>query len=55
MLSAKETNMALSGPEQRELVDLRGRVDRFVLRRSFVLALLKWRGHTLPSIPARLN
>lgn len=46
---------ALSNAEEGELAELRGRVDRFVLRRSFVLALLKWRGHTLPSIPARLN
>lgn len=36
--------------EQRiELTALRAATDRYVTRRSYALALLKWRGHTLPS------
>jgi len=38
----------LSAAEQEELSHLRDAVDRFVLRRSCALALLKWRGHALP-------
>ena len=38
----------LSTAEQEELSHLRDAVDRFVLRRSCALALLKWRGHALP-------
>ena len=38
----------LSGADQEELSHLRDAVDRFVLRRSCALALLKWRGHALP-------
>ncbi|MGH2387194.1 MAG: hypothetical protein ACRDIE_03245 [Chloroflexota bacterium] len=34
--------------EQAELATLREATDRFVTRRSYALALLKWRGHTIP-------
>ena len=37
----------LSEAEQEELSHLRDAVDRFVLRRSCALALLKWRGRAL--------
>ena len=39
----------LTTAEQRELAELRTATDRFVTRRSYALALLKWRGHTLPA------
>lgn len=38
----------LTGAERTELVRLRTTTDHFVLRRSYVMALLKWRGYTLP-------
>lgn len=44
---------ALSAPEQGELERLRAETDRQVLRKSFALALLKWRGHALPFAEAR--
>ncbi len=40
----------LTETEKIELEALRTDTDRSVIRRSYVLALLKWRGHTLPSI-----
>lgn len=42
---------ALTAPEQHALDTLRGATDRFVTRRSYALALLKWRGYTLPMEP----
>jgi hypothetical protein len=44
---------ALTEAEREELARLRTATDRFVLRRSYALALLKWRGHTLP-VPAEV-
>ena len=38
----------LSTAEHEELVELRAAADRFVTRRSYALALLKWHGHTIP-------
>jgi hypothetical protein len=35
--------------EQQELAALRTATDRYVIRRSYALALLKWRGHVLPT------
>lgn len=40
----------LTPDEQAELVALREATDRFVTRRSYALALLKWRGHAIPAI-----
>jgi hypothetical protein len=40
----------LTTAEQRELETLRTVTDRFVTRRSYALALLKWHGHTLPTV-----
>ncbi len=39
----------LSEAGRAELARLRASADRFVFRRSYALALLKWRGHTLPA------
>jgi hypothetical protein len=39
----------LSELERGELDQLRQAADAFVLRRSYALALLKWRGYTLPA------
>src|SRR5262249_7257577 len=38
----------LTATEQHELEALRTTTDRFVTRRSYALALLKWHGYTLP-------
>src|SRR5262245_8374810 len=43
LLRKAESN-ALTIPEQAELNDLRDDTDRHVIRRSYALALLKWRG-----------
>lgn len=40
----------LTPEEQAKLVELRNETDHFVTRRSYALALLKWRGHTLPAM-----
>ena len=37
----------LSTAEHKELAELRAAADRFVTRRSYALALLKWHGHTI--------
>lgn len=47
-LLRKHQAQPLTAAEQRELADLRTRTDRFVTRRSYALALLKWRGHPVP-------
>ena len=39
----------LTDAKREELAHLRAATDRFVIRRSYALALLKWRGHTLPT------
>jgi hypothetical protein len=41
----------LTAAEQQDLETLREETDRFVTRRSYALALLKWHGHTLPADP----
>lgn len=38
----------LTAAEREELARLRAATDRFVFRRSYALALLKWRGYALP-------
>jgi hypothetical protein len=47
-LLQKNASGVLSEQERQELGQLRSTTDRFVLRRSTLLALLKWRGYTLP-------
>lgn len=46
-LLRRQTRQTLSAAEQTELARLREDTDRFVLRRSYALALLKWRGHAV--------
>jgi hypothetical protein len=47
-LLRKNSSRGLKATEREELSQLRSQTDRLVLRRSYALALLKWRGHTLP-------
>ncbi len=46
-LLERNREQQLSELEAAELARLRMITDRFVLRRSYALALLKWRGHTI--------
>jgi hypothetical protein len=48
-LLRKAQEGTLTAAEQHELEALRTATDRFVTRRSYALALLKWHGHTLPT------
>jgi predicted transcriptional regulator len=48
-LLQKVQDGTLTDGEQAELDALRSLVDREVLRRSYALALLKWRGYTIPA------
>lgn len=47
-LLRKNQSGRLTNAELQELARLRAATDRFVFRRSYALALLKWRGYTLP-------
>jgi hypothetical protein len=51
----KNQNDDLSIGEQTELAHLREIVDKFVMRRSYALALLKWRGYSLPQLQEAQN
>lgn len=44
----KKANGTLTSDEQAELVQLRTEADRFMLRKAQAVALLRWRGHTIP-------
>jgi hypothetical protein len=46
-LLQKNTASTLTEREQAELEHLRAETDRHVFRKSFALALLKWRGHSV--------
>ena len=46
-LLEKQQTVRLTAQEQSALAHLREAVDTFVLRRSYAMALLKWRGHSL--------
>lgn len=48
-LLRKNAAGTLSAREHSELEKSRTELDRYVLRKSFALALLKWRGYTLPT------
>jgi hypothetical protein len=48
-LLRKGQENTLSAAEHQELAELRAAVDRFVIRRSYALALLKWHGHSIPT------
>ncbi|MCG2769182.1 MAG: hypothetical protein L6435_12475 [Anaerolineae bacterium] len=47
-LLGKNQAGTLTNAEREEMARLRVTTDRFVFRRSYALALLKWRGYTLP-------
>jgi len=47
LLHEGETH-ALTSAERTKLEELREATDHFVIRRSYALALLKWRGYTIP-------
>lgn len=49
-LLRKNIERVLTGKEQKELETLRTETDNLVLKKSFALAVLKWRGHTLPTV-----
>ena len=49
-LLRKATLGALTPVDQVELDELRTATDRFAIRRSYALALLKWRGYTIPAM-----
>lgn len=46
-LLSRNQDGSLTAAERAELTRLRTTVDRLVLRRSYALALLKWRGYTI--------
>ncbi len=48
----RNAEAALTGDERRELDELRAEMDRLVYRKSFAIALLKWRGHEITSLIA---
>ena len=48
-LLRKAATGTLTVAEGTELTGLREATDHFVSRRSYALALLKWRGHTIPA------
>jgi len=50
-LLRKAQEGTLTAAQQHALAALRTATDRFVTRRSYALALLKWHGHTLPTDP----
>ncbi len=54
-LLQKNAAGALSEKNRRELERLRTETDKQVIRKSFALALLKWRGHTLSPNGLPLN
>jgi succinate dehydrogenase flavin-adding protein (antitoxin of CptAB toxin-antitoxin module) len=54
-LLRKNAVRTLSPHEQAELEKLREETDRHVLRKSFALALLKWRGYAVPSLDMLAN
>jgi len=45
----KNANAALSPAERAELEQVRTESDRFILRKAQAVALLHWRGHTIPA------
>lgn len=49
-LLKKNIERPLTIQEQSDLEQLRAETDKLLLRKSFALAVLKWRGHSLPTI-----
>jgi len=54
LLKKKQAGM-LNPVEESELTVLRDTVDHFVMRRSYAMALLKWRGHSLAPLLVPTN
>ena len=48
----KNAETSLSAVERQELDQLRKEMDNLVYRRSFAMALLKWRGHDISTLTA---
>lgn len=44
----KNANERISPAEKVELVQLRTEADRFMLRKAYAAAILRWRGHQIP-------
>jgi hypothetical protein len=49
-LLAKNASSDLSDTEQQELTDLRSTLDQLTLFKAYAWALLRWRGHRIPSL-----
>lgn len=49
-LLRKNVEQKLTVKEQKELEQLRVVTDQWVMKKSFALAILKWRGYTLPTV-----
>jgi hypothetical protein len=49
LLDKNATN-SLSNSEQQELLGLRSRVDQQMLYKAYAWAILRWRGHSLPTL-----
>ena len=54
-LLKKKQAGTINAEEEVELTSLRNDVDHFVMRRSYAMALLKWRGHSLAPLLAPTN
>lgn len=48
-LLKKNIERTLTDKEKKELETLRTETDNLVLKKSFAMAVLKWRGHSLPT------
>lgn len=46
----KNAEETLTEVERQELAQMRDEADRFMLRKAYAAALLRWRGHSLPPI-----
>jgi len=53
-LPAQNQEAKLTADEAAKLEQLRSITDRVVLRRSYALAILKWRGHSIAQGPPRI-
>lgn len=49
-LLRKNANGELNEEERKQLADLQQESNRFMIRRAFVFALLRWRGHAVPQL-----
>jgi predicted transcriptional regulator len=49
-LLEKNQTAEISPEERQELSELRSSVDRLMLRKAYAWAVLRWRGHRIPSL-----